>query len=288
MRQGAHTIDPRLYQAAVQAGLLVYGLLFLGFDLTGASALATIGASLLTQYLCTRLFGLPAFEPRSALNTALSLCLLFRCTHWGVAAAIAAVSIASKFALRWHGKHLFNPSNFGIVLALLLGIGWVSPAQWGQWTLFAFLLAAAGLFVVTRAARWDVSLAFLLTYITLVFGRSLWLGDPLTIPAHRLQNGALVLYSFFMISDPRTTPDARPARLLFGALVAFGAWYWQFRLFHVNGLMYALFAVSLLTPLFDRLWPAPRFDWKEPLLRKGNRHEDPAPAADRLLPRPAA
>ena len=145
MQRGRVKVDPRLYQAAVQTALLVYGLVFLEFDLPGGAALAMIGSALAAQALCTRLFGLSAFDPRSALNTALSLCLLFRCNHWGVAAAIAAASIASKFVLRWNGKHLFNPSNFGIVLALLSGIGWVSPAQWGQWALFAVLVAAAGL-----------------------------------------------------------------------------------------------------------------------------------------------
>ena len=42
--------------------------------------------------------------------------------------------------------------------------------------------------------------------MALVFGRSLWLGEPMSIPLHRLQNGALLLFTFFMISDPRTTP----------------------------------------------------------------------------------
>jgi Na+-translocating ferredoxin:NAD+ oxidoreductase RnfD subunit len=150
--------------------------------------------------------------------------------------------------------------------------------------MFAFLLGAAGFLVVTRASRADISLAFLATYAALVIGRSLWLGDPLTIPFHRLQNGSLILYGFFMISDPKTTPDSRLGRIIFAALVAWGAWYWQFRMFHTNGLMYALAAVSMLTPLLDWLFPGPRFNWKK---EKETKHENHKTPARGLVPQPA-
>lgn len=256
-------IDPRVYQAAVQGSLLLFGMLFLGFDISPPRVALLLGVSVATQFACTKIFRLSAFDPKSAVNTALSLCLLFRCDSMAFTAAIAAACIASKFIIRSNGKHIFNPSNFGIVVALLAGCGWVSPAQWGQFALFAFLVAAAGFLVVTRAARADISLAFLGTFSALVIARALWLGDPLEIAFHRLQNGSLILYGFFMISDPKTTPDTRAGRIVFAALVAGGAWYWQFRMFHTNGLMYALAAISLLTPLLDRLFPGPRFDWKK-------------------------
>ena len=88
-----------------------------------------------------------------------------------------------------------------------------------------------------------------------LFGRSLYLGEPLTIPLHRLESGALLLFTFFMISDPKTTPDSRAGRVLFAALVAFGAWYVQFRLFRTNGLLWSLAACSTIVPLIDRLLP---------------------------------
>ncbi len=85
--------------------------------------------------------------------------------------------------------------------------------------------------VVNRAARSDVTYAFIGFYAALLFGRSIYLGEPLTIPLHRLESGALLLFTFLMISDPKTTPDSRAGRVLFAALVAFGAWYVQFRFF---------------------------------------------------------
>src|SRR6185369_1466933 len=94
------------------------------------------------------------------------------------------------------------------------------------------------------------------------FLRSWWLGEPLTIPLHRLENGALILFAFFMISDPRTTPDARAGRILFSVLVAVGAAYVQFRMFRTNGPLWSLVLCSVLVPLIDRLLPGPAHRWK--------------------------
>src|SRR4029079_8802242 len=95
----------------------------------------------------------------------------------------------------------------------------------------------------------------------LMFGRSAWLGEPLAIPLHRMQSRALLLFAVFMISDPKTTPDSRAGRMLFASLVAWAAWYWQFRLFHTNGLLWSLAAFSLTTPLIDLLMPGTRYSW---------------------------
>jgi Na+-transporting NADH:ubiquinone oxidoreductase subunit NqrB len=202
---------------------------------------------------------------RSALISGLSLCLLLRTNHAELAVVAAVVTIAGKFLIRVHGKHIFNPTNGGIVAMLLLtNQVWVSPGQWGAAALFAFLMACAGSLVVNRAARADVTCAFLAFYCALLFGRSLYLGEPLPIPLHRLESGALLLFTFFMISDPKTTPDSRAGRVVFAAMVAFGAWYVQFRLFRTNGLLWSLAACSMAVTLIDRLLPGSRYSWSSP------------------------
>ena len=126
------------------------------------------------------------------------------------------------------GKHLFNPTNGAIVALLALSAACARarsvhlglPGQWGNTTFFLLLMGCLGTVVVTRAARADVTFAFLAAWAGLLFYRSWTLGDPIAIPLHRLQNGALLLFAFFMISDPKTTPDSRAGRVLFGALVA--------------------------------------------------------------------
>ena len=254
--------DPRLYQIATLAGLLGYGVWWLDLEVQAANAGAIIVTALTTQLVCTVLARRDRLDPRSALISGLSLCLLLRTDSLGLAMLAAAIAIASKFTLRVGGKHVFNPTNFALVVLMLAADDmWVSPGQWGSGLVFAFLLASAGSLVVNRAARADVTFAFLACYAGLLIGRSLWLGEPLAIPAHRLENGALVLFSFFMISDPRTTPDSRLGRVLFAALVALGAYTVQFWLFRTNGLLWSLAVGSLVVPWIDRLLPGPRYQW---------------------------
>src|SRR5262245_35051213 len=214
--------DPRLYQTTVLALLLLYGIVWLDFAVSLPYALSILATVILTQAVCTSLWHGPAFDPRSALISGLSLCLLLRTNVIWYAVGTAVLTIVSKFVLRWRGKHLFNPTNFGLVMMLLLCSDriWVSSGQWGSTGFEAFFFVCLGGMVVYRAARSDVTYAFLGCYVALQVGRALWLGDPLTIPLHRLQNGALLLFSFFMISDPRTTPDSRSGRVLFAGLVA--------------------------------------------------------------------
>jgi len=257
-------LDPRLYQITVLGLLLIYGIGWLDFEVTFQQALITLGSCLLVQYLLTHIFRLPAFDARSALISGLSLCLLLRTNELWLAAAAATVTIASKFIVRFRGKHVFNPTNFGLVAMIwLTGRVWVSSGQWGSGALFAFLMACLGGLVVNRAARSDVSLAFLSFYAALLFARSGWLGEPLSIPWHRLQNGALLLFTFFMISDPKTTPNSRAGRIVFAFMVALGTGYVHFVLFRPNGLILSLAALSAAVPLIDRLLPGPRYQWRD-------------------------
>ena len=259
--------DPRLYQIGTLASLLVYGIVWLDFDITITRALVLLATVLVTQAVCDRLSAQPATNVRSALISGLSLCLLLRTNRIELAILAAIVTIAAKFVIRIRGKHLFNPTNGGIVAMLLLSDRvWVSPGQWGSLAFFAFLLASLGAVVVNRAARSDVTYAFIACYCALIVGRSLYLGEPLTIPLHRLESGALLLFTFFMISDPKTTPDSRAGRVVFAALVACGGWYIQFRLFRTNGLLWSLAACSLAVPLIDRMLPGARYAWASSLV----------------------
>ena len=258
------TLDPRLYQIASLSTLLLYGLVWLHFDVSPWQIAITLGTALLTQYAGTRLFKLLSFDPRSPLISALSLCLLLRTNHLEVAALAASIAIGSKFVIRWKDKHLFNPTNLALVVVLASGLGWISPGQWGQVAWFGFLIACLGSLVVTRAARADVTLAFLGFYVGLLITRALWLGDPLTIPLHQLESGALLIFSFFMISDPKTTPDSRTGRIIFALIVALAALSVQFVWFRPNGPLWGLIACAPLVPLLDRLLPGVQYKWSTP------------------------
>jgi enediyne biosynthesis protein E5 len=260
--------DPRLYQIGTLASLLVYGMGWLDFEITLDRVALLLATVLATQWIGDRLTGgrVPfGSSARSALISGLSLCLLLRTNRADLAVLAAILTIGGKFLIRVNGKHVFNPTNGGIVAMLLLtNQVWVSPGQWGAAAFFAVLMACAGSLVVNRAARSDVTYAFIVCYCALLFGRSFYLGEPLTIPLHRLESGALLLFTFFMISDPKTTPDSRTGRVLFAALVAFGAWYVQFRLFRTNGLLWSLASCSMLVPVIDWIVPGSRYAWASP------------------------
>jgi Na+-transporting NADH:ubiquinone oxidoreductase subunit NqrB len=260
--------DARHGQIATLGTLLVYGMARLGFDITVAQALVTVGCALAAQIVAEQAAGARAPGGlKSALISALSLCLLLRTDVTALAGAAAVVAIGSKFVLRVRGKHVFNPTNVAIVLLMLGSDGvWISAGQWGSQAALAFVLASAGLLVVHRAARADVTLAFIACWAALLVARSLSLGEPLTIPLHRLEGGAFLLFSFFMISDPKTTPNTPAGRILFAALVALVAAYVQFRLFRTNGFVWALACASPLVPLFDRALPGLACSWTSPTL----------------------
>lgn len=255
--------DPRHYQIATLSLLLLWGLFGLDLEVASGVAVVVLATALGVQWLGTRLARLPRFDPKSALISSLSLCLLLRTNQLSLAALAAALTIGSKFLLRVDGRHVFNPTNVGLAVTIALtGSAWVSPGQWGASANFGMLMACLGGLVIHRAARSDVTYAFIGFYALVVFGRALWLGDPLALPLHHLANGAFLLFAFFMISDPKTTPDSRAARLLFALIVALGAGYVHFVLFRPNGLLWSLVLTAPITPVLNRVFPGTRYEWR--------------------------
>lgn len=256
--------DPRYYQIAVLTLLVSFGVLALDFGIRWQNALIIVTAAMAAQFIGTRYARLPRFDPLSPLITSLSLTLLLRTDQIELAAVAATIAIGSKFLIRIRGKHLFNPANVALVTLMLASDqAWVSSGQWGSATIGAFTLACLGFLVLTRARRAETTIAFLLIYAALLFGRALWLGDPLAIPLHQLQNGALLIFAFFMISDPKTTPNTAAGRVLFAALVAAIAFTIQFIYYEPNGPILALIIAAPTAPLIDWLMRGEIYQWNQ-------------------------
>ena len=257
--------DPRYYQVAVLAILIAVGIGALDFGIRWQDALTIMLTAQLAQYIGTQLAGVPRFDPLSALITSLSLTLLLRTEFVALAAAAAAIAIGSKFLIRFRDKHIFNPANVALVSLMLLSEhAWVSSGQWGSAAIGAFGLACLGFLVLTRAKRAETTIVFLCVYGALLFGRAMWLGDPLSIPSHQLQNGALLIFAFFMISDPKTTPDAPFGRVLFAASVAVIAFTIQFIFYQPNGPILALILSAPLVPVIDAVLHGSHYRWTKP------------------------
>lgn len=266
IRRTWRRIDPRYLQIFSLGALLIYGMASGLLNQTAVNAAAAAAGAFVAQAIGSAMIATRA-RLLSPLITTLSLCLLLRAdAPWAMALA-GAIGVGSKFAFRWGDRHIFNPANAGVVAMLLLGatalpgVAWSSPGQWGSAFLLAVALAGAGFLVTARAARTDAALVFFLTFAGLACARALYLGDPLTIPFHRLQNGAFVLFAFFMITDPMTTPNGRWSRALFSVLVAVLAHVLTFNFFIVDGIFYALAAACLVRPLIEAFEPAKNYQW---------------------------
>lgn len=256
--------DPRHYQISVLSSLILVGLFAYSFRLPWWHVVGCVGATLVTQALADRLIAKRPFDPRSPLISALSLTLLLRTGSVSLSILAGVLAVGSKYILRWRGKHIFNPASFGLVIvSLIFSAAWISPGQWGAAPVLAVLLLGLGGIVTGKAKRWDVSVALLASYAALLFGRAVWLGDPLAIPVHQLQSGALLIFAFFMISDPKTTPDARAGRVLFAALVATVGFAIQFGLHNSAGIILALILCAPLVPLIDHVFRGARYAWPQ-------------------------
>jgi len=264
--------DARHYQIAALSTLLIYNIGWLDFGARPLNSALAIASSLLTQVLCSRYYGLPSIDLRSPLITGLSLSLLLRADEAWLHAAAGAIAIGSKFLFRIDGKHIWNPAGLAIVVLLLTSNDvWISPGQWGSAVWFATLLGFFAILVLHAARRSDMALFFLASHAALLFARAWWLGDPIAIPIHQLQSGSLLIFAFFMISDPRTSPDARLGRFVFAASVALTAHYLAFFMQMRPALYVALIALSPLTLLIDRILPAERFAWTRPASQGASR-----------------
>jgi enediyne biosynthesis protein E5 len=254
--------DARHFQIVALSTLLAINFVWIDFGARPLYSALAITSALATQAVCSHLFALPRIDLRSALITGLSLSLLLRADAAWLPAVAGVVAIASKFLLRIDGKHIWNPAGFAIVVLLATSSGvWISPGQWGVSVWFGSLVAFLAILVLHASRRSDIALFFLGSHAALLLARALWLGDPLTIPLHQLQSGSLLIFAFFMISDPRTTPDSRLGRLAFALAVALLAHYLAFFMQMRPALYVALIALAPVTLLLDKLIPASRFEW---------------------------
>jgi Na+-translocating ferredoxin:NAD+ oxidoreductase RnfD subunit len=281
MRQQLLRLDPRCFQVVFQAIFLSYGILILHWDVEWPHYLISISACLLFQWTAdslseNRLLRFGEFNRWgfSVLISAMSLCLLLKTNHWYISLLAAFLTVASKYLFKWNQKHIFNPSAFGIVATLFLtNDAWLNPGQWGSNVIIFFALITLGTIVVTRVQKLDVSFAFLLTYVGLLYWRQVYvLGWPLDHFIHSVSTGSLLLFTFFMISDPRTSPNHPLARVLWAVLIATVAFYLTAFKWKYNTIIWVLVAAAPLVPFLDKMFRAKSFEWEKYLLINHSRN----------------
>ena len=280
--------DPRIHLSMVILTILFIGIGWLGFRVSVAQILVTLATcaaiEVATTYRRTSLFIWPA----SALQTATSTALLFRVIGtengdywtlrgWYLFAAVGALGLLSKYVIRFRSGHVFNPSNIALVAAfLVLGSErvepldfWWAPFDWPMVAAYA-VIVAGGLFICSRlrllglgAALW-ISLAAGIGVLALA-NHSIttrWSFTPIT-GSHFwwiiMTSPEILIFLFFMITDPRTVPSGRVARVAYGTTIGFMSALliapWETEFGAKVGLLSGLVIVCAARPLFDRYFP---------------------------------
>ena len=257
------SIDTRYFQILILSSLLLYGIFSLQFSISVYQILAVIFTSLVIQIAFIYTTKISYHSLLSALITSLSLSILLRADELWVYLLAAFIAITSKFFIHFQYKHIFNPTALALTILSLSGIAWISPAQWGNVTWFAFLVASLGVFMFYRIKTFQTPLAFILVYAGLLTIRTIYLGDSFAILLHQLQGGAIILFIFFMISDPKTMPNHQTARWIFGALVAVIAFSIQFNFYIQSAPILALTFCAPLVLLLDKYFKKHVFTWRK-------------------------
>ncbi len=273
--------DARYFQIIFQAVFLGYGILFLHWNNESWLYATYFITSLVTQLIGELIFGgkeIPLWQRfkkgiPSVLISSFGLSLLLKTNELWIALFAAVVSILSKYIIRFRGKHIFNPSALGITVAVLLtGNAWISPGQWGSGVVILFGVCCLGFIVTTRVQKLDVSLSFMGTFAALLFARQvIYLGWPMDHFIQSISTGSLLLFSFFMITDPRTTPDHRLARILWSAAIAIIAFYLATFKFMNGAPILVLVLAQPIVPVLDILFRGRKFEWTSP--KKYTMHE---------------
>jgi hypothetical protein len=280
--------DPRLHLAAVIVSIHVLGQLGLGFRVSVPQILAAIVVCAVIEVGVTLFRAGTLAWPASAMLTGSGVALILRLTdmdggdHWSwrgwyVFAIVAALSLLSKYVIRYPGTHVFNPSNVGLVAAfLLLGSARIEPLDfwWAPpngWMIAAYvIILAGGLAITARLHLLGMSAAF---WITLAAGMGVLAASGHCMTARWsfapvcgshfwwviVLSPEILIFLFFMITDPKTTPSGRVARIVFGMGVAvvctlliapqtteFGA---------KVALLSGLVVLCVARPLFARVFP---------------------------------
>jgi Na+-translocating ferredoxin:NAD+ oxidoreductase RnfD subunit len=210
-------VAPLLISAILLAGHFQYGIL----EQPQKTALAIV-----TSILCELLFGL-LFTRKvphlaSAYVSGISCGILIRSPEWWPYVVVAALSTISKYVIRVNGRHLWNPSNLGIVLLLIFAHESVSTLsfQWGNHPWAGLVIWALGFVIVSRLKRLHICLTYIGFFVFYAWLRTFFTRDPFEKEVAPITGPMYQLFILFMITDPKTTVHSRKGQMLVAFLVA--------------------------------------------------------------------
>lgn len=214
--------DRRLATLILITSVLLAAHLSFGILESYKSILLAIGAAFLAEALLARAVGGKPPHLASAYMTGISVGILIRSPAFWPFALTSTISVTSKYVLRLKGRHLWNPSNFGICAMLFLAPFAVAPliVQWGNnlWPMLAVWVL--GFVTLWRVKLLHISATYVVSFFAFAFLRSLLTGAPFLAEVAPITGPMYQLFIFFMITDPVTTVSSAAGRSLVAFLIA--------------------------------------------------------------------
>ena len=244
--------DKRYLAPVLVTMVLIVGQLTFGFLESWSRTFLAIGTSIAIEMLLGRIVVGKWPHLASAYISGISIGMLLRSPEIWPYAVCAAISIVSKYVLRVDGRHIWNPSNFGIVAMLVLASDTVASlsVQWGNNLLPMVVVWAFGAIIIHTLGRFHITLTYVASFLFFAGVRHLVTGHPFLAEAAPLTGPMYQLYIFFMITDPKTTVHGKRAQCLVTVCIAAveaGLRLMQF----VHAPYYALFIVGPIANLIE-------------------------------------
>ncbi len=235
-------LPPLLITCILLGAHLSFGILE-GWERTALAIVTAIGAELIMGRVTYGTWPHPA----SAYISGISAGILVRSPFLWPYFFTSLISIASKYVLRFRGRHLWNPTNFGVsaVVFLAPATAAVLSIQWGNVVAPMAVIWILGTVIVWRVGRFHISAAYVLSFILFSFVRSAVTGTPWLANVAPITGPMYQLFTFFMVTDPKTTVRSTRGQVLVVFIVAFVE-----MLLRLNEVVYAPFyALFIVGPI---------------------------------------
>jgi Na+-translocating ferredoxin:NAD+ oxidoreductase RnfD subunit len=210
-------IAPMFITCILLAGHLSYGIL----ESYKKTALAIV-AAIVAELVLGQIFFHKWLHPASAYISGISVGILVRSPAYWPYALCSLISIMSKYVLRVKGRHIWNPSNFGISVLLFLAPETVASLsiQWGNYLWPMLVIWFLGSVIIWRLRRFHITAIYVISFLAFAFLRSWIIGTPWQSEIAPVTGPMYQLFIFFMITDPKTTVRSKKGQCLVVFLVA--------------------------------------------------------------------
>ena len=216
------SFENRFLAPLLITSILLVGELGFGMLESWPKLFLAIGTSIAMELALGRLITGRWPHLASAYISGISVGILVRSPFVWPYALCSALSIMSKYVLRWRGGHIWNPSNFGVSAMLFIYPAAVASLsiQWGNAILPMTVVWALGSLIIWRLKRFHICASYVASFLLLSLLRSRITGTPFASDVAPITGPMYQLFIFFMITDPKTTVTGKLGQCVVAACVA--------------------------------------------------------------------